>query len=418
MLRLLRSNTDLRWLFIAQVISFTGDWFSFVAIAALVEEATGSPFLVALAYVAFSLPSFLFSPIAGSVVDRFDRRRLLLVISGVQALAAMGLLTSSGDRVWPLFVFQGLISGLAAFVKPAIDAGVPNLARSGEELRTATALFGSMWGVMLAVGAGVGGVFSQVFGRRPAFVADAVTFVAALLLFALVRRPMQEPHHGHRPAMRPIADMGEAVRYARRDKVVLSLILSKASFGIGAGAVSQLPVLATRVYHWNDVGTGILMAARGVGVGFGPILTARYTRGQLSGVLRVCGVAGIVFSACYLGAAWAPYLLLSAVGIAAAHFGGGAQWTLSTYGLQLRSPDEIRGRVMAGDFAIVTLVTSVGSVLSGLLAEVVGARWTISVSAIVAGVAGVAYLAFTRPVVAHLHAEEAVRHHPQAVAAE
>ena len=62
----------------------------------------------------------------------------------------------------PLFLFQGSISALAAFVKPCIDAGVPNLARDGEELRKATALFGSTWGVMLAVGAALGfvGVFA------------------------------------------------------------------------------------------------------------------------------------------------------------------------------------------------------------------------------------------------------------------
>ena len=152
MLRLLRSNADLRWLFVAQVVSFLGDWFTFVAIAAMVFDATGSEFLVAVAYVSFSLPSFLASPLAGSLVDRFDRRRLLLVVSAAQAVAALGLLTASTERVWPLFVFQGLISSLAAVVKPAIDAGVPNLARSPDELRRANALFGSMWGVMLAVG--------------------------------------------------------------------------------------------------------------------------------------------------------------------------------------------------------------------------------------------------------------------------
>ena len=105
-----------------------GDWFSFVAVTGIVKDATGSEFLVSLAYVSFSLPSFLASPIAGVTVDRFDRRRLLLIVSLLQAVAALGLLTSSGSTVWPLFVFQGVISAFAAFVKPAIDAGVPNLA--------------------------------------------------------------------------------------------------------------------------------------------------------------------------------------------------------------------------------------------------------------------------------------------------
>ena len=267
MLRLLRTNRDLRVLFVAQVVSFMGDWFSFVAVTGIVKDGTSSPFLVSLAYVSFSLPAFLVSPVAGAVADRFDRRHLLLVVSVAQAVAALGLLTASNDRVWPVFVFQGLVSGLAAFVKPAIDAGIPNLARDTGELRAANSLFGSTWGVMLAVGAALGGVFSEAFGRDAAFVANAVSFVIALALFALIRRPMQEAHHGHRPTMKPLADMAEAVRYARTDHVVLALIASKSTFAVGAGIVSQLPVLATEVFHWNDGGTGLLLGARGLEIG-------------------------------------------------------------------------------------------------------------------------------------------------------
>ena len=156
MLHLLRTNRDLRWVFIAQVVSFLGDWFVFVALAGFVDDATDSELLVSLVLVSFALPSFLASPLAGPVVDRVDRRRLLIVVSGLQALAASGLLLLSTERIWVAFVFQGLVAALAAFVKPAIDAAVPNLVRSPEELRTANALFGSTWGVMLAVGAGLG----------------------------------------------------------------------------------------------------------------------------------------------------------------------------------------------------------------------------------------------------------------------
>ncbi len=415
MLQLLRSNRDLRALFLAQVVSFMGDWFTFVALAGLIKDATGSEFLVSLAYVSFSLPAFLASPIAGPVVDRFDRRRLLLVVSALQAVAALGLLTGSTAHVWPLFLFQGTISALAAFVKPAIDAGVPNLARNPEELRKANALFGSTWGVMLAVGAAVGGVFSQAFGRQAAFLADAISFALALALFSMIRRPMQEPAHEHRPAMNVIADMAEAGRYARKDRVVLSLLASKATFAIGAGTVSLLPILATEVFHWGDGGTGMLLGARGLGAGLGPIVAARFARGELSRVLRVCGVAGLLFSVFYLGAAWAPVIYLSAAAVAIAHLGGGSQWTLSTYGLQLRSPDAIRGRVMAGDYAIVTLVMSISSLLAGLMAEAAGVQWTITVFALAAGVASVAYIALTRSTVDHLMEQEAVGEPTRAV---
>ncbi|MBI4883828.1 MAG: MFS transporter [Actinobacteria bacterium] len=399
MIRLLRSNPDLRALFFGQVISFMGDWFTFVALTGIIKEATDSEFLVSLAYVSFTLPAFLATPVSGSMVDRFDRRRLVIVVSMLQAVAAVGLLTATTARVWPLFVFQGAISALAAVVKPAIDAGVPNLARSPEELRAANVLFGSTWGVMLAVGAAVGGAFSETFGRQAAFIADAASFVIAVGLFALIRRPMQEARAAGTRSIRPFADMSEAIRYAREDKAVLALLASKGTFAIGAGTVSQLPVLATAVYGWKDGGTGLLFGARGVGTGLGPLIAARFTKGDLSKVLRICGLAGIAFSICYLAAAWSPTIFMAAALIGVAHLGGGAQWTLSTYGLQLRTPDHIRGRVMAGDYAILTLTLSVTAMAAGLLAELAGVRWTITAFAGAAAFAGFAYLLLTRGVV-------------------
>ena len=399
MLKLLRTNPDLRALFIAQVISFMGDWFTFVAITGIIKEVTGSAFLVSLAYVSFTLPSFLASPIAGPVVDKFDRRRLLLVVSAAQAVAALGLVTASGDRVWPLFLFQGLISALAAFVKPAIEAGVPNLARDADELRTANALFGSTWGVMLALGAALGGVFSEAFGRQAAFIADAASFAIALGLFALIRRPLQEADHAHRTAMRPVADMKEAVHYAKQDHVVLALIASKSTFAVGAAAVSQLPVLATAIYHWKDGGTGLLLGARGAGAGLGPIIGARLAKGNLARVLKVCGYSGLAFSVCYLAAAWSPTIFFAAALVGIGHLGGGAQWTLSTYGLQVRTPDHIRGRILAGDYAIVTLVMSVFGLAAGVVTEALDVRWTLTIFAGLVALAVGPYLVLTRRVI-------------------
>jgi len=401
MLQLLRNNRDIRLLFMAQVISFMGDWFAYVALAGLVNDATGSKILVSLVYVAFSLPSFLLSPIGGPVADRFDRRKVLMAISAGQALAALGLLLGTSSRVWPVFVFQGTISGLAAFIRPASEASVPNLARNPEELRQANALLGSTWGVMLALGAAIGGVFSQIFGRSACFIADALSFVLAGALFAMIRTPMQQHStvaSPSRPPMRPLADMAEAGRFAKRDRVVMALIASKATFAIGSGVVSQLAVLASDVFHSGDSGRGLLIGVRGVGVGLGPIIAMRFARNDMSKILLICGAAGLSFSVLYVGAAWAPTLWLAALLIALAHLGGGAQWTISSYGLQLRTPDEIRGRVMAGDFAIVTLVLSVTSLLSGVLAEAFGVREAITICAGAAAVAGVVYLVVTASV--------------------
>ncbi|MEY3588568.1 MAG: hypothetical protein RJA47_1164, partial [Actinomycetota bacterium] len=119
MFSLLRRNRNIRLVVSAQVISYLGDWFTFVALAGLVQDLTDSKFLVSIVMVAFTFPSFLMSPIAGPVSDRFDRRKILVVVSFAQAVAALGLLTVDSGRVWTAFVFQGLIAALASFVGPS-----------------------------------------------------------------------------------------------------------------------------------------------------------------------------------------------------------------------------------------------------------------------------------------------------------
>jgi MFS family permease len=398
MWKMLKTNADMRRVFMAQVISYLGDWFSFVAIIGLIDDLTGSKFLVSLVVVAFSLPSFLASPLAGSMTDRFDRRRILIFVSIIQVVAAFGLLLVGKDTVWLAFLAQSTISALAAVISPATEASIPNIARNKEELALASSLLGSTWGVMLAVGAAVGGVFASVFGRDAAFIANAVSFAIAAILFSRIKTPMQQERNTQtqRQRIRPIADMREAITHSRQDPVLMALIFSKTTFAIGAGVVSQLAVLASDVFQGGDASRGLLIGVRGVGTGLGPLIAMRYTRGQLSKVLTICGFASLAFSGFYFIGAWMPTLWLTAIFVMLAHLGGGAQWTLSSYGLQLRSPDHIRGRILAGDFALVTLMLSLTSALAGLVSEFFGVRQAISGFAFAAAIASVIYIRATQ----------------------
>jgi predicted MFS family arabinose efflux permease len=403
MFNVLRTNRDLRLLFVAQNLSFMGDWFTFVALAGLVQDVTGSKFLVSLLLVAFSLPSFLASPIGGPVADRFDRRKVLIIVSILQAVAATGLLFIGDSRIWIAFVAQGSIAALAAFVRPALEAAIPNLARNPEELRQANAVFGSSWGVMLAVGAGIGGIFSQAFGREAAFIADIATFLIATGLIALVTRPMQEARtKTNSRRIHPIRDMGEALHLAKSDPAIMSLLMSKMTFAVGAGVVSQLAVYAADSFNSGDAGRGLMLGLRGLGSALGPLVAARFVKDDLSRVILVCGISGLGFAGGYLAAAASPILIIAAIFIGLAHLGGGAQWTLSTYGLQMRCPDEMRGRVLAGDFALITLSLGLSSLAAGVVSEYIGARGAITVFALLAVCASVVYLLATRSVRAKL----------------
>lgn len=397
MFSLLRRNRDIRLVFAAQVVSFLGDWFTFVAMAGLVEDTTNSRFLVSLVLVSMTIPGLFMSPIAGSFADRFDRRRILVVVSALQAVSASLMLLHSAVGIWVLFAAQCSIAGLAAFVGPATGAAIPNLVDNEDDLRKANALFGSTWGVMLAVGAALGGVFASVFGRNAAFIADIVSFIVAALLFAGVRTKMQshETKTANSRRARPLADMKEALNVARGDTVILALLCSKMTFAVGAGIVSQLAVLASNVFNVGDSGRGLLIGVRGIGSGLGPIIGARIAGRDMSKLLRVCGFAGLIFSVCYICAALSPIIGVAAVFIALAHLSGGAQWTLSTLGLQIQSPDHVRGRVLAGDMALVNLMIGVTSILAGLTSQVFGVRPAIIVFACAAACASVTYLIAT-----------------------
>jgi MFS family permease len=391
----------------AQIVSYLGDWFAFVALAGLVEDVTDSRFLVSLVLVSMTIPGLFMSPIAGSFADRFDRRKILIVVSILQAFAALLLLLHSAAGIWITFLSQCLIAGLAAFVGPSTSASVPNLVDNEDDLRKTNALFGSTWGIMLAVGAALGGLFAAVFGRNAAFIANAVSFVVAALLFAGVKRPMQSERTQNSSVgrVRPIADMKEAINVAKKDPVILALLCSKMTFAVGAGIVSQLAVLASNVFNVGDSGRGLLIGVRGIGSGLGPILGARIAGRDMAKLLKVCGYAGLVFAVCYIGAALSPFIGVAAVFIALAHLSGGAQWTLSTMGLQMKSPDHVRGRVMAGDMAMVNTMIGFTSILAGLTSEFVGVRPAIIIFAVAAAIASVVYLIATAGIIRRLRNE-------------
>ena len=391
----------------AQIVSYLGDWFAFVALAGLVEDVTDSRFLVSLVLVSMTIPGLFMSPIAGSFADRFDRRKILIVVSILQAFAALLLLLHSAAGIWITFVAQCLIAALASFVGPSTSASVPNLVDNDDDLRKTNALFGSTWGTMLAVGAALGGVFAAVFGRNAAFIANAVSFVVAALLFSGVKRPMQSERtqNSNKGRVRPIADMKEAINVAKKDPVILALLCSKMTFAVGAGIVSQLAVLASNVFNVGDSGRGLLIGVRGIGSGLGPILGARIAGRDMAKLLKVCGYAGLVFAVCYVGAALSPFIGLAAVFIALAHLSGGAQWTLSTLGLQMEAPDHVRGRVMAGDMAMVNTMIGFTSILAGLTSQFIGVRPAIIIFAAAAAVASVVYLFATAGIIRRLRNE-------------
>jgi MFS family permease len=376
-LELLRRNADFRRLYVAQLISFGGDWFMTVALFGLVHMLTGSAIFVALTITVPQLAFFLLSPVGGALADRLDRRRLMIVADLARACLCLPLLlVRSQDQVWLVFVLQASISVFEACFEPASSAAIPNVVDPGD-LAAANSLVGSAWGTMLAVGAAAGGVVVTLFGRDAAIVGNSLSFLVSAWLLWRVRRAFSERRDEHAQHPGILEATRETAAYARRDHRVLALLGVKAGFGLAAGVLVLIAVFATDVFKEGDLGIGLLMASRGVGALIGPFLGRAIAGSDDRRLFSAIGLALAVFGGSYMVFGLSPSLLVAAPIVLCAHLGGGAQWTLSTYGLQRLTPDRIRGRIFAFDYALVTLSLGVSSFVAGWLAETLGPRPTV-----------------------------------------
>jgi len=273
-----------------------------------------------------------------------------------------------------VYVLAGSITALGAVFQPASMAAIPNLV-DREDLGTANVMGGATWGTMLAVGSAIGGLVVAAFGRKAGYIGDAFSFLLSALLILRIRRPFSEPREPHHEHPGLIQATREAVQYARKDHRVLAMLAVKGGFGLGGGVVALLPVLAFTVYHTGDRGTGILYAFRGLGVFIGPFLVRGFVDDEdLSKLFWVISAAFVVYGASYALVPWMPAIYIAGLFVLLGHLGGGAQWTLSTYALQLIVPDHIRGRIFAFDEGFITLTLALSATVAGWISDVVDVR--------------------------------------------
>jgi MFS family permease len=374
---LLRRNRDFRNLYVAQLISFGGDWFLLVALYGLVLGLTHSAFLASLIIVAELVPFFLVSPIAGHLVDRLNRKTLMVTADVVRSVLCLGFLLVHGRAlIWLVYVLQAAIAVFNATFEPASSAAVPNVVDE-EDLPLANTLVGSAWGTMLAVGGALGGVIAGTLGRNAAFIGDAISFAVSAMLLLRVHRAFNEAREEHhKPGL--VEAVAETVQYSRQDHRVLALLSVKGGFGLAGGVLILLPVFATDVFHQKELGIGILYGGRGVGALIGPFIGRRVAGTTQRGLFIALAIALATFGVFYAVFPLMPSLWLAALCSMGAHLGGGAQWTLSTYGLQVLVPDRIRGRVFSFDFALVTLTIALSNLAAGLAADAFGPKITMA----------------------------------------
>jgi MFS family permease len=406
---LLRENQDYRRLWLGSLISQFGDWFNLIASASLVANLTDTGTAISYLFLARFLPLFLFSPLAGVLADRYDRRHVMIVSDLLRAATVLCfLLVREPGQIWILYVLTILQFALSAIFVPARSAVLANVVQP-QELVPANALDSLTWSTMLAVGALLGGLAAALLGIAEAFFLDSLTFLASAVLISRITAPIktgakQESSGGW-------LEFLDGLRYLRGQRFILGLSLVKAAGSLSWGAINVLEIVyAEKIFTLElpglseivpdvDSGTatlGLIYAVTGLGTGLGPLLMRRWLG---DAPMRLRWAISIGFGLMAVGTlmiSLAPTLRLFATAELVRTVGSGTVWVFSAALLQTLVPDRFRGRVFAFEFAVLTLTQSISIYWAGFAQDNLGldVRQIAFSMSLVASVMGVLWFLF------------------------
>ena len=357
-----------RRLFAAQTISRWGDTFNTVALVVLVFRLTGSGLGVTGAVMAEIAPVLLLAPVAGAVIDRLPRVRVM-VAADLWRMALAALLPLVDQHLVAVYaVAFGLAAG-GVFFNPAVSSVLPSIVDEDELVAANSGLWSAAVISQVAL-APVAGALVAAVGVAPAFLVNAASFAVSGLVLVGLRLPGW-------PAVTVagswLARVGEGARLLVRDRLLRLLALVQLLAALSAGATSALlVVLAGRQLRVGPGGFGLLLAAIGVGAALGPLLLARLVSNPrrpalVFGPLLLRGLVDLVLAS--------TRNLAIAMG-ALATYGVGTSTGMVTYNslLQAEVAPEARGRVFAG-FDLVWQAGRLASlVLGGVAADALGIR--------------------------------------------
>src|ERR1700676_1207463 len=195
-LQLLKNNRNYRYTWSGQVVSEIGDHFNNVAVFSLALANTRSGMVVTGVMLARAIPAVMAGPLAGVVLDRLDRKKIMIASDLVRAVVALGFILAIPRKdTWLLYLLSAMLMFASPFFTSGRSAILPTIA-SKEELHTANSLTQTTQWMTLTIGAFLGGTTVMHFGYRWAFTFNALSFVFSA---ACVSRPRVESG-GFRPA--------------------------------------------------------------------------------------------------------------------------------------------------------------------------------------------------------------------------
>ena len=369
-LSFLQLRPRFRALWLAQVISLSGDWFNTIASVIIVNRYTASGLAVGGLFIARALPPFLLGPVAGVVADRFDRRNVLVLSDVLRAgIVLCFLLIDGPEDLWLLYALTVLQFSISAFFEPARAALVPALVEN-DELLTANTLSGITWSAMLTLGGAIGGLTASLFGVRVSLVVDAASFLAsAALLLTIPGRFQAGTVHALESGWKNFVD---GMNYVRKDLDVALVTLVKALGQVGSFDIIAA-LYASHVFRQGQEGAttlGLMFTAFGVGAVVGPLISNRFGRSDTVWLRRAILAGFVCMPLAWLIVGTAPALPVVLAGCVLRGVGGSINWTYSDVLLQMTVPNHLLGRVFAFDIAIFTLAVSISLWLTGFVTDV------------------------------------------------
>ena len=369
--KLVSNNRDYRRLWLSQIISNFGDWFGILAVYALITRYSDSEFLLGLIIVVKMMSLAVFSPFAGYLTDRFNRRRIMILCDVLRAVIVAGLLfVVSYETLWLAYVLTALQMMLSAIFQPAKTSSIPNVTTE-DELVDANVLSSASWSIIFTMGMGFGGIATAWLGTDLVFIIDAFSYlVSAWFIYRTVIPQKEMSEEELERTRNPLVGIKEGFEYLFDNHQVLRPILAKGCFTMFLGALTYMLILVSEeVLMMGSIGLGLLYSARGIGTGIGPVIGRRIFDRERDWVraMGFCMIfGGLMYSV--VGLTTSLWIMLLFVFIA--HAASGANWVMSTVLLQRRTPDPYRGRIFSTEWLLFTLAQSASVMISSWVLEI------------------------------------------------
>jgi MFS family permease len=362
--------------FSGQLISLVGTWMDTAAEALLVYRLTGSSLLLGTVAFAGQIPISIFATAGGFVADRFDRRKVVIGTQTLSMLLAgtLAFLTLTHRvTVTEVIVLAAGMGVVNAFDIPTRQAFLVEMV-GREDLMNAIALNSSMFQGARVIGPVVAGIIVYKIGEGWCFFSNSVSYIAViagLLLMRMGPRPAREGAH-----VSPLERVAEGFRFARNTAPIRALLLLIALVALMGMPYSVLmPVFAVKILHGTARTYGVLMGATGVGALLGALTLA--SRRGVSGLGRWVAIACGGFGAGLILFSLSRWYWLSICILIPMGFSLMVQMASSNTLIQVMVPDRLRGRIMAVYSMMFMGMAPLGALLSGALAQRIGAPHTL-----------------------------------------